>query len=144
MPLTPLDPFDLQRFLAAQSATFDSALAELRAGRKRSHWMWFVFPQVAGLGRSGTAERFAIRSLEEARAYARHDVLGQRLVECARALLAVENLSAFDIFGFPDDVKLRSSMTLFEAAWPEEPIFGRVLDKYFDGQRDERTLKLVE
>jgi uncharacterized protein (DUF1810 family) len=143
MPAGSLDPFDLQRFLTAQAATFDDALTELRAGRKRSHWMWFVFPQVAGLGRSATAGHFAIRGLEEARAYAQHEILGPRLVACARALLAVEHLSASDILGFPDDVKLRSSMTLFEAAWPEEPAFGRVLEKYFDGERDGRTLELT-
>lgn len=135
---------ELERFVEAQDAggTFGRALAELRAGRKLSHWMWFVFPQLAGLGRSEMARRYAIRSLEEARAYLSDPVLGARLVEAAAALLAVEGRSAEEILGGIDAVKLRSSMTLFELAAPEMPVFGQVLDRYF-GARDETTLRRV-
>ncbi|UOY01845.1 DUF1810 domain-containing protein [Blastococcus sp. PRF04-17] len=134
------DPFDLQRFLDAQSQTYDQALAELRAGRKRTHWMWFVFPQVAGLGRSGMAQRFAISGLEEARAYLGHPVLGRRLVESARALTALDTEDADEVLGPVDAMKLRSSMTLFTQAAPDEPVFGEVLDHYFGGVPDEATL----
>lgn len=130
---------DLQRFRDAQEGVYADALAELRAGRKRSHWMWFVFPQVAGLGSSPTARHFAIGSLEEARDYAADEVLGPRLVACARAMLAHPSRSARDILGSPDDVKLRSSMTLFALAAPDEPVFAEVLEAFFDGQRDPRT-----
>ena len=126
------DPFELQRFVEAQDAdgTYERAVAELRAGRKRTHWMWFVFPQLAGLGRSATAQRFAIRSLDEARAYLAHPVLGPRLRESARALLsAPTNLTARDILGEVDAMKLRSSMTLFMRAAPEEPLFQQLLDR---------------
>jgi uncharacterized protein (DUF1810 family) len=134
------DPFDLQRFVDAQDAgTYEQALAELRAGAKRSHWMWFVFPQVAGLGRSSMAQRYAISDLDEARAYLAHPVLGPRLVECARALTGLEGRSAEQVFGPVDAVKLRSSMTLFAGAAPDEPVFGEVLDRYFTGAADEAT-----
>jgi uncharacterized protein (DUF1810 family) len=133
------DPFDLQRFVDAQSGTYYQALAELRAGAKRSHWMWFVFPQVAGLGRSPMAQRYAISGLDEARAYLAHPVLGPRLLECARALTGLAGRSAEQVFGPIDAVKLRSSMTLFAAADPDEPVFGEVLDRYFAGERDEST-----
>ncbi|RBY85218.1 DUF1810 domain-containing protein [Blastococcus sp. TF02A-26] len=133
------DPFDLQRFVDAQSGTYEQALAELRAGAKRSHWMWFVFPQVAGLGRSTMAQRYAISGLDEARAYLAHSVLGPRLVECARALTGLAGRSAEQVFGSVDALKLRSSMTLFAAATPDEPVFGEVLDRYFAGERDEAT-----
>ena len=130
---------DLQRFVDAQSQTYDQALAELRAGEKRTHWMWFVFPQIAGLGRSGMAQRFAIADLDEARAYLAHPVLGPRLVECARALLALPGDDPVRVFGSVDALKLRSSMTLFEAAAPDEPVFGEVLERYYGGRRDEAT-----
>ena len=133
------DPYDLQRFVTAQEQTYDTALAELRRGRKTSHWMWFVFPQVAGLGRSAMAQRYAISGLDEARAYLAHPVLGPRLLECARALTALEGRSAQQVFGSIDAVKLRSSMTLFAAAAPEEPVFGEVLERFSDGTRDEAT-----
>jgi uncharacterized protein (DUF1810 family) len=139
----PPDPFALQRFLSAQEGVYGTALAELRAGRKRTHWMWFVFPQVEGLGSSPTSRRFAVRSLDEARAYLAHPVLGARLGECAEALLQVEHRSASDIFGYPDDLKLCSSMTLFEMAAGTGSAFGKVLEKYFGGKRDERTVGLV-
>lgn len=134
------DPFDLQRFLDAQAQTYDRALAELRAGDKRSHWMWFVFPQLAGLGFSAMAQRYALSGLDEARAYLAHPVLGPRLLACTDAVLAGEGRSALQIFGSPDDMKFRSSMTLFRAAAPDEPRFGRALEKYYGGAADERTL----
>jgi uncharacterized protein (DUF1810 family) len=138
------DPYKLQRFVDAQRDVYGQALGELRAGRKRSHWMWFVFPQVEGLGESPTSRYYAIRGLDEARAYLEHPVLGPRLLECARALVALAGNSARDIFGFPDDVKLRSSMTLFELADPGQPAFAAVIDQYFDSQRDGRTVDLIK
>jgi uncharacterized protein (DUF1810 family) len=139
------DPFRLQRFVDAQDrgGTYDAALAELRAGRKRSHWMWFVFPQIAGLGRSPMAQEYAIGSVEEARAYLEHPVLGARLREAAQAVADLSGLSAFDVFGGIDATKLRSSMTLFERAAPDEPVFAAVLDRYFDGERDPATVSLM-
>ena len=132
---------DLERFVQAQDGgTYEQALAELRAGAKRSHWMWFVFPQVAGLGRSPTAQHYAISGLDEARAYLAHPVLGPRLVECARALADLDGRSPERVLGPVDAMKLRSSMTLFDAAAPDEPVFAAVLDRYFRGERDEATL----
>lgn len=137
----PSDPFGLQRFVDAQSPVFETVLRELCAGRKASHWMWFVFPQIAGLGSSPMAQRYAIGSIEEARAYLDHPVLGPRLKACAAALLDVSGRSAHEIFGSPDDVKLRSSLTLFAAAAPDEPLFTRALDRFFDGRKDPATLE---
>ncbi|MEV6599251.1 DUF1810 domain-containing protein [Actinoplanes sp. NPDC051346] len=134
---------DLGRFVSAQDAIYDRALAELRAGDKRSHWMWFVFPQIAGLGFSQTARTYAIRDLAEARAYLAHPVLGPRLVECARALLAVESRDARQILGYPDDMKLRSSMTLFARAADDATVFQAVLDKYYNGEHDPATLERI-
>jgi len=136
-----VDQDRLQRFVEAQDAggTYQRALAELRAGRKTSHWMWFVFPQIAGLGQSEMSRRYAIASAEEARNYLDHPVLGPRLVECTEAMLGHENASAEEILGGIDAVKLRSSMTLFAAVAPEQPAFRRVLDRYFDGEPDEAT-----
>jgi uncharacterized protein (DUF1810 family) len=133
------DPHDLQRFLDAQAGVYDGAAAELRAGRKTGHWMWFVFPQIAGLGRSPTAQHYAIASLDEARAYLAHPVLGTRLRECARILTELPGASAEEIFGGIDAMKLRSSMTLFARADPDEPLFGAVLDRYFGGVADAAT-----
>jgi uncharacterized protein (DUF1810 family) len=135
------DPYGLERFVAAQSAggTYEHALAELRRGTKTSHWMWFVFPQIAGLGQSPTSRRYAISSLDEARAYLEHPVLGPRMLECAGAVSATQGRSAAQIFGAVDARKLRSSMTLFLRAGPEEPVFQRVLDRYFDGVADAAT-----
>ena len=138
------DAFDLGRFMAAQQGIFDQALAEVRGGRKRTHWMWFIFPQIDGLGSSSTARFFAIKSIEEAREYLRHPVLGARLHECAEVVLAVEGRSAHEIFGSPDDLKLRSCMTLFESVDGPDSVFGRVLDKYFEDGRDKRTLQILE
>jgi len=133
------DPFGLQRFVDAQSQTYDQALAELRAGQKRTHWMWFVFPQVAGLGHSGMAQRFAISGLDEARAYLAHPVLGRRLVESAKALTALDVDDPAAVLGSVDAMKLQSSMTLFALAAPDEPVFREVLDHYFGGELDQGT-----
>ena len=137
------DPHDLSRFLQAQAPLYDQALQEIRGGRKRSHWMWFIFPQFAGLGASPLSKRFAIRSVAEAEAYLRHPVLGPRLVECAEAVLAVEGRSAFEIFGSPDDLKLRSSATLFAQVSPPGSVFARLLARCFPDGADGRTLRLV-
>ena len=136
------DPYDLERFVRAQDegGTYERAAAELRAGRKTGHWMWFIFPQIAGLGFSAMSQRYAISGLPEARAYLSHPVLGPRLTECARIVAGTERGTAEDIFGGIDAVKLRSSMTLFAAAAPDEPVFGEVLAKYFGAARDEATL----
>ncbi|MFV0624242.1 DUF1810 domain-containing protein [Sphingomonas sp. ac-8] len=133
----------LDRFVAAQDGVWPQALAELKAGRKTSHWMWFVFPQIAGLGRSETARFYAIADAAEAQAYRAHPVLGARLVEAAQALLAHRGRSAEAVLGGIDAIKLRSSMTLFEAAAPGEPVFGAVLDGFYDGERDAETLRLL-
>jgi uncharacterized protein (DUF1810 family) len=138
-----VDPYDLKRFVSAQQPVYGTVLAELRAGRKRTHWMWYVFPQVSGLGHSATSTHYAVGSLEEARQYLGHPVLGARLVECAEAILAVEGRSASDIFGYTDVLKLASSMTLFAEAAGPDSVFGRVLTKYFGGRRDTRTLDLL-
>jgi uncharacterized protein (DUF1810 family) len=132
----------LDRFVSAQAGVYADALAELDQGRKRTHWMWFVFPQIAGLGHSPTARRYAITSLDEARAYLAHPVLGPRLEESARAVLAIDGKSAEDIFGYPDDLKLRSSMTLFARAADDPGVFQAVLDRYYDGP-DPMTLDLI-
>jgi uncharacterized protein (DUF1810 family) len=137
------DPFDLQRFLDAQRGIYEEALSEIQSGRKRSHWMWFIFPQYDGLGFSGMSKLYAIRSLDEAKAYLEHPVLGRRLVECVEAVLAIEKRSASEIFGSPDDVKLRSSATLFATVSPAGSVFEQLLDKYFHGKRDEQTLRLI-
>lgn len=138
-PVAGPDPYDLQRFVDAQAGTYDQALAELHAGRKRSHWMWFVLPQVAGLGRSGTARHYALSGLDEARAYLAHEVLGPRLVECARTLASLPETDAAAVLGPVDAQKLRSSMTLFARADPEQPVFQEVLERYFDGEQDPAT-----
>lgn len=137
------DPFDLRRFVRAQDAVIDDVFQELRAGVKRSHWMWFVFPQIAGLGRSAMAQRYAISSLEEARAYLAHPVLGQRLRECCELVRAVEGHPIGEIFGAPDDLKFWSSMTLFAAADPSEAVFRACLQKYFAGRADPGTLSRI-
>lgn len=137
------DPFDLNRFLEAQEGVYAHALAELRAGRKTSHWMWFVFPQIDGLGRSTTARRYAIMSLDEARAYLAHPVLGARLRECTTVVLGVSGRSAAEIFGHPDDIKFRSSMTLFERAATDTPLFAAALDTFYAGRRDMATLDIL-
>jgi uncharacterized protein (DUF1810 family) len=137
------DPFDLTRFLQAQENTYDRALAELRAGHKTSHWMWFVFPQIDGLGRSPTARHYAIKSLAEARAYLKHPALGARLRECTEAMLTLQGLTAHEVLGAPDDLKFCSSMTLFEYAAEDKDLFGRAIDTYFAGRRDAMTLMIL-
>jgi uncharacterized protein (DUF1810 family) len=135
--------FDLERFVAAQAGVYEQALAELRCGRKRGHWMWFVFPQLAGLGRSPTAQHYAISGLDEARAYLAHPVLGRRLRECAQALLDVGGRDPVSVLGEIDAMKLRSSMTLFLRAAPDEAVFAAVLATYFDGAPDDATDRLL-
>jgi uncharacterized protein (DUF1810 family) len=139
------DRFDLGRFVAAQDAgaSYEHAVAELRAGRKVSHWMWYVFPQIAGLGQSPTSQRYAIGSVAEASAYLAHPVLGPRLLECAQVLTALSGRTAEDVFGDMDAMKLRSSMTLFRHAAPAEPVFGSVLRQYFGGIPDAATERLI-
>jgi len=135
----------VRRFVDAQDAggAYERAITELRAGQKRSHWMWFVFPQIAGLGHSEMARHYAISSIEEARVYACDPILGPRLRECARALLETEGRTAQQVLGEIDALKLRSSMTLFSLAAPDEPLFSSILDRYFDGEVDEVTLRLL-
>jgi uncharacterized protein (DUF1810 family) len=137
------DSYDLQRFVDAQAAVMPQVEAELRAGRKSSHWMWFVFPQMRGLGQSAMAQRYGIASLDEARAYLAHPVLGERLRDCCSLVLAAQG-SAHDIFGSPDDSKFRSSLTLFSRAAPQEPVFGDCLRKYYNGIEDTATLTLLK
>jgi uncharacterized protein (DUF1810 family) len=137
------DPFDLQRFVAAQAPLYAQVTAELAAGAKTSHWMWFVFPQLEGLGRSSTARHFGLASLAEAQAYAQHPLLGTRLRQCCGLLMALHDRSALQIFGPIDSLKLRSCLTLFERAAPHEPLFGQLLDRYCDGERDAATLQLL-
>ena len=137
------DPYDLQRFVDAQALTYDTVIGELTAGRKRSHWMWFIFPQVRGLGSSPTAVRFSISSADEARAYLAHELLGPRLRECARLVSQIDGRSAEDIFGWPDDMKLRSSMTLFARTADDNADFVAVLDKFYGGEQDPATLALL-
>lgn len=135
--------FDLERFISAQEADYELALGEIRAGRKQSHWIWYVFPQFAGLGMSPTSQHFAIRSAAEASAYLAHSILGARLLECAEAVLAVEGRTAREIFGSPDDMKLRSCATLFASVSPPASPFHRIIERYFQGRADERTLELI-
>ena len=140
----PDDRFDLNRFVQAQEEIYPRALAEIKLGQKRSHWMWFIFPQIDGLGYSSTAKFYAIKSKDEAKAYLDHPLLGKRLIECVEALLEIEGKSAAEIFGYPDDLKLRSSLTLFANVSPADSVFSRVLDRYFGGEPDQRTLELLQ
>ena len=136
--------YNLERFVDAQNGVYERALSELRAGRKRSHWMWFIFPQMAGLGTSTMAEKYAIRSAEEATAYLADPVLGSRLQRCVDAILDIEGLSAHDMFGSPDDLKLRSSMTLFAAISEHGSPFHKVIDRFYHGEYDQRTIQLLD
>jgi uncharacterized protein (DUF1810 family) len=137
------DPYNLSRFVSAQDTVYESVLAELQRGRKSGHWMWFIFPQVQGLGHSGLAQRYAISGLEEARAYLQHAVLGPRLRECTELVVAIEESSIEEIFGYPDDLKFRSSMTLFNLAANDSEMFLAALEKYFGGGSDPLTLELL-
>ena len=142
-PTSPADPHGLSRFVQAQEDDYAQALSEIRSGQKRSHWMWYIFPQYDGLGSSAASKRYAIKSLAEAHVYLSHPVLGPRLLECAEAALDVDGQSASDVFGYPDDMKLRSCATLFAYVSPSGSVFERLLDKYFGGVRDDKTLQLL-
>jgi uncharacterized protein (DUF1810 family) len=137
------DTYNLGRFVQAQADDYEQALSEIRSGRKQSHWIWYIFPQIDGLGSSSMSKNYAIKSLDEARAYLAHPVLGPRLVECAEATLGVEGKTATQIFGSPDDMKLKSCATLFACVSREPSVFHRLLDKYFHGGRDAKTLQIV-
>ena len=137
------DPYDLQRFLAAQSEDYERALRELQRGRKESHWIWYIFPQVAGLGHSHMAQKYAIQSRDEAVAYLNHPVLGSRLQQCCEMLLRHRGKRVEDIMGYPDDLKLRSAMTLFAAVSESENVFQKVLDAFYSGELDERTIAFL-
>lgn len=136
------NPFNLNRFIQAQEKIYDRVLAELRNGRKQSHWMWYIFPQIDGLARSATSKYYAIKSREEAIAYMNHHVLGKRLFECANTVLVIEGKTVLEIFGYPDNLKFKSSMTLFSAI-AKDSLFINVLDKYFQSEQDNRTLQLL-
>ena len=138
------DRYDLQRFVDAQAGVYQQACAELRAGRKQSHWMWFVFPQIRGLGSSPMAMRYAISGMEEARAYLGHVVLGPRLRECSRIVVEAQGRTVGEIFGYPDDLKFHSSVTLFAAASAEESVFAQALERFFAGERDAATLDRLD
>jgi uncharacterized protein (DUF1810 family) len=140
----PKDPYTLCRFVDAQASDYTQALAEIKSGRKRSHWMWYIFPQFEGLGFSSMSRRHAIRSLAEADAYLKHPILGPRLLECCEAAVGVEGRSAFDIFDAPDDMKLRSCATLFVQVSAVGSVFHRLLDKYFESKPDEKTMRLIQ
>lgn len=137
------DPFDLERFVSAQNPVYDSVCAELRNGRKSSHWMWFIFPQLRGLGSSARAEKYGIASRAEAQAYLNHPVLGPRLRECTALVNLIEDRAVEQIFGYPDDLKFRSSMTLFAGVATGDHVFRDALEKYFSGDRDARTVELI-
>jgi uncharacterized protein (DUF1810 family) len=143
MPDKNNDPHNLSRFVEAQSQSYDRALAEIRRGHKTSHWIWYIFPQIQGLGFSANSERYAIKSLAEARAYLAHPVLGPRLIACFEALLSHKHKSADAIFGYPDTVKVRSSATLFALVSPPGSVFHQVLDRYFESQPDQATLERI-
>ena len=137
------DPYGLARFVRAQDADYEQALSEIRSGRKRSHWMWYIFPQFDGLGVSSTSRHYAIKSVAEAKAYLRHSILGPRLLESGQAVLGVEGRSALEVFGSPDDIKLRSCATLFASVSPAGSVFEQLLDQYFGGERDDKTVRLI-
>ena len=140
----PDTPYNLCRFVNAQKGKYERALSELRSGRKRTHWMWCIFPQMDGLALSPTSKRYAIRSIEEAKAFLNHPILGPRLLECAETLLQVESRSAKEILSSPDDIKLKSCATLFASALPKGSVFAKLLVKYYQGERDSKTLQLLD
>ena len=142
--MNPDDTYDLNRFLSAQEGVYERALAELKDGQKRTHWMWYIFPQIDGLGYSPTAKRYSIKSMEEARQYLDDTVLGKRLLECTEAVIALKGGSVSEIFGYPDDLKFKSSMNLFEKIAGTGSVFSSALDKYCHGERDAATLRLLE
>ena len=142
--MNPDNPYDLNRFLIAQEGVYERVLAELKGGQKRTHWMWYIFPQMEGLGYSSTAKRYSIKSIEEAQQYLNHPVLGKRLIECTQTVVALKGGSASEIFGYPDDLKFKSSMTLFEKIAGSGSVFSSALDRYYHGERDAATLRLLE
>ena len=139
-----MDKYNLNRFIEAQMATYEGAMLELARGRKESHWVWYIFPQIEGLGRSDTAKLYSIKSLEEGRAYLGHPVLGPRLIEACEILLNLKDASIDEVMGFPDDLKLLSSMTLYEALSDSNSIFTKMIEFYFDDERDENTLEIIK
>jgi uncharacterized protein (DUF1810 family) len=139
-----MDQYKLNRFIEAQMATYEGAMLELARGRKKSHWIWYIFPQITGLGRSETTKLYSIKSLEEALAYLEHPVLGQRLIEACEILLSLKDASMDEVMGFPDDLKLLSSMTLFEAVSDSNSIFTKIIEFYFDDERDKTSLGIIE
>ena len=139
-----MDQYNLNRFIEAQMTTYEGAMLELARGRKESHWVWFIFPQIVGLGSSDTTKLFSIKSLEEGRAYLEHPILGQRLNEACEILLSLKNVSISEVMDFPDDLKLKSSMTLFEYASSEYSIFNKVLNVYFEDERDDASLEILQ
>jgi len=141
--LSAEDPYDLNRFLRAQANDYVQALSEIQSGRKRSHWIWYIFPQIDGLGFSSTSKHYAIKSLAEAKAYLAHPILGPRLIECAKAAVRIEGRSATEVFGFPDDMKVRSCATLFACVSPQGSVFDGLLAKYYQNERDGKTLQLL-
>jgi uncharacterized protein (DUF1810 family) len=142
--MNPDDPYDLNRFLTAQEGVFERALAELKDGRKRTHWMWYIFPQIDGLGFSPTAKLYSIKGIKEARQYLIHPILGKRLIECTEVVVSLKGGSVSEIFGYPDDLKFKSSMTLFEKIAGSGSVFSAALDRYCRGERDAKTLSLLE
>ncbi|MBS0423101.1 MAG: DUF1810 domain-containing protein [Proteobacteria bacterium] len=143
MEIDDSDPYGLDRFVQAQAHDFEIALTEIAGGRKRSHWMWYIFPQFAGLGFSAMSQHYAIRSAAEAQAYLNHPILGPRLMQCCETLLAINGRSAHEIFASPDDLKLQSCVTLFASVTPADSVFERVLEQYFQGERDQKTLDFL-
>ena len=139
-----MEQYNLSRFIDAQETTYEGAMLELARGRKESHWIWYIFPQIVGLGNSETTKIFSIKSLEEGRAYLEHPVLGPRLVEACEILLTLKGTSINEVMGFPDDLKLLSSMTLFETFSESNSVFTRIIEIYFDSERDEATLEIIE
>ncbi|NEQ35984.1 MAG: DUF1810 domain-containing protein [Okeania sp. SIO3I5] len=140
---TNKDPHDLNRFISAQDKIYETVIKELKNGKKQTHWMWYIFPQIDGLGTSPTSKHYAIKSIEEAQEYLNHPVLGKRLLECAEIVIALEGKSISEIFGFPDDLKLKSSMTLFAHVAKPSSIFARIIDKYFEKKKDVKTLYIL-
>ena len=139
-----MDQYNLNRFIEAQMTTYEGAMLELTLGRKESHWVWYIFPQIKGLGRSDTAKLYSIKSLEEGRAYLEHSVLGPRLIKACEIILSLKDTSMDEVMGFPDDLKLLSSVTLFEAISEPNSIFTKIIEIYFDGERDKTSLEILE
>ena len=139
-----MDQYNLNRFVEAQLVTYEIAMLELARGRKESHWVWYIFPQIEGLGKSDIAKLYSIKSLEEGRAYLEHPVLGQRFIEACEVLLSLKNTSIDEVMGFPDDLKLLSSMTLFETISKPKSIFTKIIEVYFDGERDKNSLEIIQ